>query len=528
MSFLRRRPDKSEKPNEPLSPAVSKQNSDDGNPPKTLEGRIAELREAFDRCDDFTVRQLVIGRDGTAAALVYISSLVDASIIENDLLRPLFAACDQAPLTQDVLRKTVLPVSILRNAESADDAVQSIAVGDVAFLTEGHAYGLIIINRSSRHRAIDAPTVETTIRGPQDAFNEQLGATVALIRQRLKTPDLAAEKLTVGSLTRTSVNLIYLKNLVMPGLAEETRLRIARIAIDGILDAGQLQAFIEDSPLSPFGTTEYTERPDRVCAALLEGRLAIALDNTPNVLIVPSSMASQLTSPEDYYNRFTFASAIRLIRYMALLIGLLAPATFVTLVSYHSELIPTLLLITIAQSRENIPFPAWMEALVMEATFELLREAGVRLPRAFGQTISIVGAIVIGQAAIIAGLASPAMVVIVSLTAIASYSIPSTTLANSIRLLRFGFIFAAAVFGLPGMMTLLVLLLFHLASLRSFGVPFLAPGAPLIAGDLKDSFVRFPLWNKTNRPRLTGQRDPVRVHPDLMPSPGGPRPGRNH
>lgn len=305
----------------------------------------------------------------------------------------------------------------------------------------------------------------------------------------------------------------------MPGLIEEVTKRIERIEVDGITGGGQLEELLQDNPYSPFSGIDTTERPDRLVAALLEGRGALIFDNTPYSLLFPSTLTSQMQSPEDYYNRFWFASFVRILRWAALLWAVVGPSFYIAVTSFHQELIPTALLSTIATTREAVPFPAFLEALLMELTFEILREAGIRLPKPFGQTIGIVGAVVIGSAAVSAGLVSSPMVVIVAMTAIASYTIPSLTLGNNIRVLRFPLMILAAFLGLFGIMAGVVFFTFHLCSLRTFGIPFLSPLAPLSIEDMKDTFIRVPNWKMVLRPKLIGYANPHRKPNNLKPQP---------
>jgi spore germination protein KA len=281
---------------------------------------------------------------------------------------------------------------------------------------------------------------------------------------------------------------------------------------------------IQDGVWTPFPTVFNTERPDTIAAGLLEGRIAIIVDGTPFVLLVPVVFVSFLQSAEDYYQRFDIGTFLRLLRFGSFFIALLLPSLYVAVATFHQELLPTTLMLHLAAQREGVPFPPIVEAFIMEVVFEVLREAGVRMPSAVGKTISIVGALVIGQSAVEAGIVSPAMVIVVSFTAITNFVLPAINLAIAVRLLRFGFLILAGTLGMYGISVALLLLVVHLSSLRSFGIPYLKPFAPFIPREQKDAFFRLPLWAMNTRPFFESE-DAVRQGPGQKPTaPPGDKP----
>src|SRR5690606_20117819 len=282
---------------------------------------------------------------------------------------------------------------------------------------------------------------------------------------------------------------------------------------------GSIEQLIEDETFSFFPTVYHSERPDVVAANLLEGRVAILINGSPFVLTVPALFIEFFQAADDYYMRFEISFAIRILRSLIFLISMIAPATYVAITTYHQEMIPTLLIIAIAAQREAVPFPAFFEAFIMEITFEILREAGVRLPRSIGQAVSIVGALVIGQAAVEAGIVSPAMVIVVSITAIASFATPSFSMAIAARLIRFILMLLAAIMGMYGIIVGLMIITLHLCSLRSFGIPYMAPLAPLMFRNIGDTFVRVPIWAMDIRPKLISQKNISRAGDGQKPSP---------
>lgn len=488
-----------------------------------LDKSLKIITEIFGLCDDLMVRGIIIGKEKkqARASIVYLDPLVDNVQLQQSLMHGLLTV-DQLPrmgVTTEWLIKNVIGNGRVIEKDKWVDVTDEINRGAVCLFVEGLKKALLIRIVEKTSRQVDQPTTEAVAKGPQDSFNEDVRTNVALLRKRLRTSRLAVENLEVGELSKTEVKLVYLKGYVTDGLVAEIKERVRRIKTDGILDSGQVEEFIQDSPYSLFSSFEVTERPDKLAANLLEGRTGLMFDNTPYTIIIPTTLATQLQSPEDYYNRYWFSSFIRLLRWTALLIALLAPSVYIAITTFHQELLPTALLMTILIAREGVPYPAIVEALLMELTFEVLREAGLRLPRTFGQTISIVGAIVIGQAAVSAGLASPAMVIVVALTAIASFTIPSMSLTNNVRVLRFPFMILAASFGLIGVLVGFSILSYHLCSLRSFGIPYLSPLAPVSFSDLKDTLIRVPAWMMRFRPRLIGYTDPQRQDIDLKPRP---------
>ena len=320
------------------------------------------------------------------------------------------------------------------------------------------------------------------------------------------------QSIIVGRYTQTEIIIAYIKGLADKTLIEEVTNRLQRIDIDGVLESGYIEEMIEDNPFSPFPQLINTERVDVAAAGLLEGRVVILIDGTPDVLVAPITLYSLLQSAEDYYQRFMISTTIRWMRYFFLVISLLLPSLYVALITYHQEMVPTALLISMARSREEIPFPALVEALIMEIFFEVLREAGIRLPKQVGSAVSMVGALVIGDAAVAAGIISAPIVIVVAITGIASFMIPRYSAGIAIRMLRFPMIFLAGTMGLLGIILGVISIVVHLCSLRSFGISY-HPIAPINGRELKDVLIRAPWWKLNTRPHLTGEDNKYRQAP---------------
>lgn len=402
--------------------------------------------------------------------------------------------------------------------DDMDKGIQAILSGDTLLLIEGSSKGFKIPTRGWDARSVDEPQTEQVVRGPRDGFTENIRTNTTLVRRRIKDPKLRIDAMIVGKRSRTDINIAYIKGIVKDGLVDEVKKRIQRIEIDAVLESGYIEELIEDAPNSPFTTIMSTERPDKVASALLEGRVAIFVDNTPFVLIVPANFWQFLQASDDYYSRYMTGSFFRIVRYFGFVISLTLTSFYVMLVSFHQEMIPTALALTIASGREVVPFPVLIEALIMDLAFELMREAGLRMPKPVGQAVSIVGSLVIGQAAVQAGLVSPFMVIIVAITAIASFTFPNFAASYSVRLIRFPLLIASGTLGLLGFAAMISFLAIHALSIRSFGESYLAPAAPFQPSDQKDAIIRFPWWKMQKRPQLA-DGDSSRLGKDQIPKP---------
>lgn len=383
--------------------------------------------------------------------------------------------------------------------------------GNVIILFDQCKKALAIGMGGWKERSVGEPTSESVIRGPKEGFIEDLRTNTSLVRRKIKSPDLWSEEFIIGRVTQTNVSVMYLKGVADDSIVEEVRNRLLKIDTDSILESGYIEQFIQDNRWTPFPTVYNTERPDVIAAEILEGKIAIIVDGTPFVLVVPAVFDAFFHSAEDYYHRKDISTLVRILRFIGNFVGLLGPATYVAIGSFHPEMIPRQLFLSLAAQREDMPFPAFVEAILMEIVFEILREASIRMPRNIGQAMSIVGSIVLGTAAVQAGFVSPAIVIVVSITAIASFVIPSTDMSVSVRLLRFPFIILAASFGVFGIILGIIAMLLHLVSLRSFGVPYMSPFAPFNAQGQKDSlFWRASLKAMYTRPKFIAKGNLIR------------------
>ncbi|WP_217593662.1 spore germination protein [Cohnella sp. GbtcB17] len=478
-----------------------------------LSSIVEELRCRLGGSSDFIVRLIQDERNRIDKyAVCYIDGLVDKSLLAFLLEAVVAEAREDAVHPSDLAASLAsrVPVGALADAATEDSLVQAMLNGEVVIIGAGRSGGLSVAIPGGPSRSIEEPSSQTVVRGPKDGFTENLADNLSLVRRRLRTPDLRIEDRILGRYTRTKIAVVYIHGIVQPVILDELRRRLDKIDIDSILESGYIEELIQDTAWTPFPTIQNTERPDSVSAYLLEGHAAVLVDGTPFALLLPVTFFKFFLSSEDYYQRHDIASFVRMIRFFSFFVSLLLPSLYIAVTTFQQEMIPTTMLISLAAQREGIPLPALLEALLMELTFEVIREAGIRMPRVIGPAISIVGALVLGQAAVQAGLVSGAMVIIVSFTAIASFVIPALGMSAAIRLMRFLLMLLAGSFGLFGVLIGMIPLLLHLVALRSFGVPYLLPIAPLNWGNFKDLFFRMPWRVLKQRPAVIGSRNPRR------------------
>jgi spore germination protein KA len=496
---------------------------------RDLQPNLVLIRTALNDSTDLKIRKFTFYLEQEReAALVFIDGLVDTRVIHDHILRPLMVETfklknmPDSGLKKDLnwLGEHFITVNSWSLITIIDEALNAILAGDTILLIAGFSEGLQISSKGWEKRGIQEPDTEVNIKGAREGFIENLRTNTALLRRKVGHPHLTYETMTVGKKTKTDLAIAYIHGIVREELVAEVKSRIARINTDAVLDAGILEQYIEDAPFSLFPTVNYTERPEVVAARLLEGRVAIMVDGTPVVNTVPMLFMESFQTTDDYNFRWLFMTLIRWIRFLAYLLTIIMPAMYVALSTFNQEMIPTSLLISMAAAEDATPFPAVFEVLIMGIIFEILREGGIRLPRPVGSAVSIVGALVIGDAAVNAGLVGAPVVIVIALTAITSFVIPFQL--EPVTLIRLGLTAFAATFGLFGILNGMLLILIHLAALRSFGIPYLSPLAPWVTADLKDTVFRAPVWNLLKRPRSLEPMDLPRQAPGLEPRPPEP------
>ncbi|MDF2682535.1 MAG: spore germination protein, partial [Brevibacillus sp.] len=454
------------------------------------------FRQELGQNSDVHIREFSFGQSAVRAAMIYVSGLSDRSLIDPHISQFLLKdhheefSSETEAVPHDDLTKQLLAILDGKKTNDAKVWKPKVLAGYTALWIEGSAVVYLLDTVKKKARNIEEPVSEPLVRGPRVGFTEALGDNTALLRQHGENADLLMLKFHVGVRVKKELVIAYMKEIADPALVEEVKSRISTINLDYLGESGYVEQLIEDDFLSPFPQVQSTERPDRVISALMDGRVAILLDGTPFALIAPVSFSMLLQSPEDYYERWIPGTFIRLLRFFTAFASMLIPALYISFISFHQGLIPTELVISIIESRQSVPFPALLEALIMEISIEILREAGLRLPKPIGPAMGIVGGLIIGQAAVQAGIVSPIMVIVVAVTAISSFAIPSYNLGISLRIIRFFAMFSAAIFGLYGLVLFFLLLCSHLVRLESFGVPYVSPAVPYRLRDWKDLFVR--------------------------------------
>lgn len=483
--------------------------------PNDINQTLENIKYAFGNSPDVIIRIFEFGNNPQVrTAVVYLDGFTDKQLI-NDFIDRNFMdnTFSNNPFNFFLDRASAISQAVIY--KSWNELLQTVLNGDIIILIDGYAEAIAVSARGGEWRSVSEPTTQVVVRGPKDGFTESLSTNISLIRRRIKSPNLWLEMMKIGTVTQTDVAIVYIKGIADEQLVGEVKHRLKNIITSSVLESGYIEEYIQDHTFTPFPTVFNTERPDAAAGNLLEGRIAVLVDGSPFTLILPTIFVQFFQSPEDYYQRHDVALMMRLVRYLSFFILMLGPSVYIAATTFHYEMVPTPLLISLVGQREGLPFPAFFEALIMEITFEILREAGIRMPRAVGQAVSIVGAIVLGTAAVEAGIVTAAMVIFVALTGIASFATPSYNLAVSARIIRFAFMIFAAMFGFYGISIGLIMLTAHLNSLKSFGVPYLSPMSPFVPGHQKDALLRFPMPLLFPLSRLAGKQSRVTTDEDL-------------
>lgn len=490
----------------------------------SLDKNLAVFKGALGDSTDVIMKEFKFGGCGQLrGALFLIDGLADKEIIDLGILKPLMYDTDIKlkidggdSLDIDNISKSFLSSNDIKKQTAVDELLNEILSGNAVLLVDGCKEALSIGTRKWEKRGVDEPQTETVVRGPREGFTETLRVNTSMLRRKIKSPNLRLEAMKIGEQTKTDICIAYIKGIVKPGVVEEVKKRLRKIKTDSVLDSGYIEAYIEDAPFSIFATVGDSERPDTIAGRLLEGRAAIFVDGSPFVLTVPMVFIECFQTAEDYYIRSFYASLLRVLRLLCYFITILAPGLYVALTTFHQELIPTKLLFTMTAGLSGVPFPATLEALIMVLMFDILKEAGIRLPKPVGSAISIVGALVIGQSAVTAGLVGPFMVIVISITAIASFVVPA--ISDSTSLLRYFFLILSGFIGGIGIIVGVMFVLVYLVSLKSFGVQYLSPITPMSRQGMKDCFVRAPLWAMIKRPWMLSGENNIRRRPRELPN----------
>lgn len=468
-----------------------------------LDINIEKFKEIYGESADIKMKEMVLGKEKNVRCfLAYIEVAFSSGMLKASSVGRLTAYLETLPKEQinEALDQNIMGLSDMTLFDFVEDAAQMLLNGDAIFFADGYNHALKIADKGYPGMGVKESDSEKVIRGSNEGFTDSVRVNTALIRKRLRSTRLRVKEMKCGVRSYTNVDLVYAEDLASPLLIKEIEKRLNAYEIDGILDSGVIEQLAEEKWYSPFPQFQTTQRPDRAVMAILEGRVVLLCDNSSTALILPVDINSFLKTTDDYYNRFEVATFARIIRYISAFLAMTLPGLYLAITNFHTQILPTPLLLSFWEARLGVPFPAVLEVVLMELSFELLREAGIRLPGAMGNTIGIVGGLIIGQAAVEANIVSPIVVIVVAFTALCSFAVPNEEFAFASRLLKFYVIFLSAWLGYFGFLVANITVMIHLSRLKSFGIPYLMPFS---GGDLnkredeRDALIRLPLkWLK--------------------------------
>ena len=482
-----------------------------------IEKNEAYIRERLKNCDDCIIRPMTLGEERKIRCLVvYIEVAVSNMMLEDSVVGKLVNHMWQMSPEEilEFVRTNGLGISDVKTLENMEDAMAAMLTGNAVFFFDGYTKAVKISSKGYPNLSVSEPSREKVLRGSKESFTDSVKTNSALVRKRIRDTRLKVKEKTLGSRSRTLVQLLYMEDLVRPGILEAIESHLDSFVIDGVLDGGVVEQLTEKHWLSPFPQFQSTERPDKCAMEILNGRILLLCDHSPEGLLLPAAFNDFLQVSEDSYNRFEIVSFQRFLRYAAVAFTMLFSGLYLAMTNFHTQVLPTNLILSFSQASQGVPFPGILEILLMETAFETIREAGVRMPGPLGGTIGIVGGLIVGQAAVTANLVSPITVVVVAVTALCSLVIPSQEFSAPFRLLKFGFIILGGTMGMFGILLGLYLTVSHLAGLESFGIPYLAPFAAQNRQGYRgedDSILRMPLWSLRKRPLYARKEEQIKL-----------------
>ena len=483
---------------------------------KELQENEKKIEKMCIDCADIIRKKMKIGKKKQISCmLVYVESAISNLIMEDSALGKLFAQLEE---TEDekiipMIRENAFGVADTAQFPDLASGMSAMLAGNALFLIDGYDKAIKIGTKGYPGLGVLKSESEKVLRGSNESFTESEKTNTALIRKRIRDTRLKVKEKPVGQHSHTMTALVYLEDLAYPQLVKKMEKEMESFEIDGAMDSGVIEQVTKETWYSPFPQYQTTERPDKAAMAILEGRIVLLSDNSPQALILPATYHSFFQAPDDYYEHFLMITFLRLLRYVAAFLAISLPGLYLAVTNFHTQILPTNLILSLSMAREGVPFPGVVEVLLLELSFELLREAGVRMPGQIGNTIGIVGGLIIGQAAVTANLVSPMVVIVVAMTALCSFSIPNEEFAEACRLVKFGMILCSSFFGIAGFVFAWFLLLSHLARLKSFGIPYLMPFVSDEVNGMtgwKDSVIKLPPWMMKRRPVFTKRGERIR------------------
>ena len=494
----------------------------------SLDTNLTNLKVRYNALinSDIILREFNLSINGNfyKALIVCIDGMIDSELVNNFLLRPLMSTNSNASKTfnyngvivkkskkfnlENYIYNSLVPQNSIQKATTLDDLINLVNMGNCALLVDTLDVSFIVDVKGYKAREIASPENEVVVRGSQEAFVEKIRTNTSMLRRLINNENLIIESTTVGKVSNTNIAICYLKNIANSELVDEVKYRINNLDIDYIVSSGQLEQLIQDNSKIAFPQMIATERSDKAATHILEGRVVVIVNGSPYVLIMPGVFLDFLSSPEDMNLKHQYSNLLKIIRILATFITLLLPGIYIAVTNYHTELLPTELLFTIAAARNAVPFPVILEIITMEASFELLREAGLRVPSPFGSTIGIIGALVLGEAAVSANLVSPILIIIVATTGICSFTIPDFSLSFSFRIFRFVYIILGYLCGILGIAAGLFIQTCILIELKSFGVPYFSPFIPTSNTNTSISYFVKPICLREKRADFLNTKRP--------------------
>lgn len=485
---------------------MKSRNEDREQDPRFLKPVTAKnLGAIFEDCYDYSAREIFVGGEkGSKVYLAYIDGLSSGISISDNIIRPLTSDIRFKDVTRSkdiaaLIEGGVVYCHSANKREDLGDIIRDLLSGFCAVIFDDLNLAITLEVISPEKRGIDQPKEEKVVKGPKDAFVEVMKTNTMLIRRKLRDPDLKIVQYNVGEVSGTNVAVVYIDGFTNTEIVKKVQQRVESIKIEGLLSAAELEEYIVDNPRTPFPQMQHTERPDKFCLNLLEGRVGILVEGLPLGFLAPGTFAQFFKVPEDIAQHWLIASVLTVLRYAALVLSVMLPAFYVAVAMYHQEMLPTKLMLSIIESKQAVPLPTAAEVLAMLLAFELLQEAGLRLNNPLGETIGILGALVVGQSAVEAKLVSPVVVVLIALSGIAGYTIPNQDMSNAFRIMRFLLVITSILAGLFGLVVGVCLLLYHLCTLDSFGVAYMTPFAGGNARELLRAMTRSEMRKRTDR-----------------------------
>ncbi|MEH7236107.1 spore germination protein [Bacillus sp. JJ1562] len=471
-----------------------------------LQSTISTLKKLYSLPDnnDVKIHNFTINGINKNAAILFISTITDVDMISKHILEPLLL--NENP-EKDVQK--IIQIQSFTKVQLIEDIVNGANQGNSILFIDGEKQAYVIGTANFQGRSVEKAENEVVLKGPKESFNEKADTNISLVRKKIRNENLIVENITITKRSNNELFILYIKDLANDKLIKNIKERVSSLDVDAIQNLSLLEQYIEERPKSIFPSILYTERPDRASSFLEDGYVVLLMNNSPSSLILPTTFWSFIHNPEDHYLRFLFGNFTRILRVCALFITVFGSAIYVSITNYHSEMVPTDLLLAISATREKVPFPVLIEILLMEIAFELIREAGLRVPNTIGPTIGIVGALILGQAAVQANIVSPIVVIVVALSGLCSFTLSDVSMNFAIRIIRFAFIFSAGFFGIYGMTALFTVGLFYMVSLKSFGVPYLSPMSPKYISS-GDTIIRKMIKNETVRPGYLKPKDVIK------------------